>query len=233
MEEKMKQFVVALCLLSAAFRVGASGIRDDIDITGEKARASYAIGMTVGMDLRESGLDMDFAAFVRGFVSAMQDGEEGLIMDGMEAMELVRAAFDLAAERQTQEFRLREELFLAANADLEGMHSTESGLQYMVLVPGDGGTPSAESTVLVHYEGMLTDGTVFDSSRERGFPETIPLDMVIPGWAEAIQLMRVGGTCRFFIPSHLAYGPQGAGQVIPPYSTLVFTIELLDIVTEE
>ncbi|MCL2191011.1 MAG: FKBP-type peptidyl-prolyl cis-trans isomerase [Treponema sp.] len=229
----MKHLALLLCLFLVGLQAQARGIRDDIDMVGERARTSYAFGMTVGLDLRQAGLELDYAAFLEGLMAAMERGEDGLMMDPGEALELVQVAFERAMERQGEELRIQEELFLAANTALPGVRQTESGLQYVVLEQGDGERPSATDTVIVHYEGMLTDGTVFDSSILRGSPEVIPLEMVIPGWTEGIQLMNVGGRIRLYIPSGLAYGARGAGQVIPPFATLVFTIELLGIIDDD
>jgi len=229
----MKLFALALCLLFVGLEAQARGIRDDIDMVGDRARTSYAFGMTVGLDLRQAGLEIDYAAFVEGLMAAMERGEEELLLDRYEAMELVQAAFERAMERRSEELRIMEELFLASNATVPGITQTESGLQYIVIERGDGPRPTAAETVLVHYEGTLIDGTIFDSSHIRGFPEIIPLEMVIPGWIEGIQLMNVGSIYRFYVPSSLAYGAQGVGHVIPPFATLIFTIELLDIVEDE
>jgi FKBP-type peptidyl-prolyl cis-trans isomerase len=228
----MKQTALVFCLFLAGLQAHAMGIREDINMEGDKARTSYAFGMTVGLDLAESGLELDYAAFAEGLVTSMQ--ENGVtMMDKDEAMDIVQAAFSAAAQKQAEDLQKAEELFLAENAGKEGVTVTQSGLQYVVLEKGSGPVPAAGDTVSVNYEGTLIDGTVFDSSIERGEPETIPLDMVIPGWSEAIQLMNVGGKYLFYIPSELAYGPQGAGRIIPPFSTLVFTIELLSIVDPE
>jgi FKBP-type peptidyl-prolyl cis-trans isomerase len=121
------------------------------------------------------------------------------------------------------------EAFLKANADKDGVKITASGLQYQVIKEGEGQKPKAEETVKVHYAGTLLDGTEFDSSYKRGEPTTFPLNRVIRGWTEGLQLMTVGSKYRFFIPSNLAYGPQGAGQQIGPNSTLIFDVELLAI----
>ena len=228
----MKQFALILCLLLVGLEVQARGIRDDIDMVGEQAQTSYAFGMTVGLDLRQAGLELDFAAFLEGLMTAMEQDESELMMDRYDAMELVQAAFERAMERQAEELRLLEEIFLAVNATADGINQTESGLQYIVLETGDGPRPTATDTVIVHYEGTLTDGTIFDSSHLRGSPEIIPLEMVIPGWTEGIQLMNVGSRIRLYIPSRLAYGARGAGQVIPPFATLIFTIELLGILED-
>ena len=223
----MKHCAIAILLFIAAVTVHAKAIREDIDLADEKARTSYAFGMTVGNDLKQAKLELDYAAFTEGLKNAME--QEPLLLDQEEALELVQAAFENAMAKQSAELRVKEEEFLAKNALNEGVISTPSGLQYTVIVKGDGPIPSPDDTVRVHYEGALTDGTVFDSSfhLERG--EEIPLDMVIPGWAEGIQLMNVGSKYKIYIPSNLAYGERGAGQIIPAYSTLVFTIELLEI----
>lgn len=227
----MKYFALILCFFLVGLEVQARGIREDVDMVGEKARKSYALGMTVGLDFREGGLELDYAAFVDGFIASMENGEEGLMLDRNEAMELVQAAFAVAMERQTEQLRLAEELFLATNATAEGVIQTESGLQYIVLEQGSGPRPVATDSVIVNYEGSFVDGTVFDSSEGRD-PEAIPLPMVIQGWVEGIQLMNVGSKYVFFIPSGLAYGSRG-DQFIPPYSTLIFTIELLEIVATD
>jgi FKBP-type peptidyl-prolyl cis-trans isomerase len=227
----MKRIIISLGLCLVALTVQANGIREDVEITGEKARTSYAFGMTVGGDLKQAGLEIDYTAFTEGLRAAMEHGLT--IMDKDEALEIVQEAFESAVRKQAEELQEREAIFLAENASQPGVYSTESGLQYIILEEGNGPKPAANDTVLVHYEGSLLNGTVFDSSYERDEPEEIPLDMVIPGWAEGIMLMNVGSKHRIFLPSSLAYGGRGAGQIIPPYSTLVFIVELLDIVTVE
>ena len=227
----MKRIIITLGLCLVALTVQANGIREDVEITGEKARTSYAFGMTVGGDLKQAGLEIDYTAFTEGLRAAMEHGLT--IMDKDEALEIVQEAFESAVRKQAEELQEREAIFLAENASQPGVYSTESGLQYIILEEGNGPKPAANDTVLVHYEGSLINGTVFDSSYERDEPEEIPLDMVIPGWAEGIMLMNVGSKHRIFLPSSLAYGGRGAGQIIPPYSTLVFIVELLDIVTVE
>jgi len=225
----MKKFIFVCGLLLLALTVQAKGIREDLNFTGEKARTSYAFGMTVGGDLQQSGLEIDYNAFTAGLRAAMENSQT--IMDRDEALEMVQDAFENAMRKQAAELREKEDAFLAENAAQPGIQVTESGLQYIILEEGGGPKPAEDDVVRVHYEGALIDGRVFDSSYERDEPEEIPLDMVIPGWAEGIMLMNVGSKHRIYLPSDLAYGERGAGQVIPPYSTLVFIVELIDIVT--
>ena len=223
----MKRSILVLCLFLAALTLQANGIREDVDYTGEKARTSYAFGMTVGGDLKQTGLEMDYTAFMEGMRAAME--QEQTVMDRDEALEIVQNAFESVMRKQSAELQAKEDAFLAENASRPGINVTKSGLQYEVVSKGNGPQPTMNDVVRVHYEGALTNGTVFDSSYTRGEPEEIPLNMVIPGWAEGITLMSVGSKYRLYIPSSMAYGERGAGQIIPPFSTLIFTVELLDI----
>jgi FKBP-type peptidyl-prolyl cis-trans isomerase len=143
-------------------------------------------------------------------------------------VQIVQAAFQAAMEKNNEKNRAAEAFFLAENGARPEVSTTASGLQYEVLTEGDGEKPGPHDTVLVHYEGSLIDETVFDSSYD-GDQAQIPLDQVIPGWAEGIQLMNAGSKYKLYIPSNLAYGGNGAGQVIPPYSTLIFTVELFGV----
>jgi FKBP-type peptidyl-prolyl cis-trans isomerase len=221
---------VILLFLITVITANAKAIREDVNLADEKAKISYAFGMTVGSDLKQSGLEMDYSAFTEGLKNAME--QEPTLLDQDDALEIVQAAFENAMMKQAALLREKEEDFLSKNAQNEAVISNPSRLQYMVLVEGGGPKPSSDDIVRVHYEGALVDGTVFDSSYNTENGEEIPLDMVIPGWAEGIQLMNVGSKYRIYIPSHLAYGERGAGQIIPPYSTLIFTIELLEIISK-
>jgi FKBP-type peptidyl-prolyl cis-trans isomerase len=227
----MKRAILCLCLFIITATVYAGAIRDEVNFAGEKARTSYAFGMIVGDDLRQNGIELDNSAFMEGLKLAMEGKQT--ILDKSEALDMVQDAFDNALRKQSAELRIKEELFLALNADRPSITTTASGLQYEVLVEGSGPKPAAHDLVLVHYTGTFTDGTVFDSSYDRGGPEEIPLNMVIPGWTEGIQLMNVGSKYCLYIPSSLAYGEFGAGQVIPPYSTLIFTVDLFEILQED
>lgn len=227
----MKKITITLCLLMFALTVQAKGIREEVNFTGGKARTSYAFGMAVGGDLRDTGLEIDYHAFVEGLKSAMEQGQT--IMDRNEALEIVQNAFEEAIMKRAAELQLQEEMFLAENAAQPGVCTTESGLQYIVIEEGTGPKPAEGDTVLVHYEGTLADGTIFDSSYQRGNPEEFSLSMVIPGWVEGIMLMNVGSKYRIFLPSRLAFGERGAGQSIPPFSTLIFQLELLEIIVAD
>jgi FKBP-type peptidyl-prolyl cis-trans isomerase len=208
----------------------AKGIQEELRLADEKARLSYALGLVIGADLQPAGLDLDYAAFAEGLKTAIEKGEAPFSQD--EAMEIVQTALQVAMEKRAEENRVKEAQFLSENSARPEVRTTTSGLQYEVLVEGEGEKPGPADMVRVDYEGSLTDGTVFDSSYSRGQSEDIPLDQVIPGWAEGLTLMGVGSKYRLYIPSSLAYGETGAGLLIPPYSTIVFTVELLEIIKE-
>ncbi len=199
-------------------------------------RISYALGLSMGNNFRASGIEtINVADFADG-VAAVFSGKD-LKMTYDEAKEEIRKYFTAMQERQQAEAakvgeqnRKLGEAYLADNAKRPGIVTTASGLQYEVLTQGDGPVPAATDQVKVHYTGRLIDGTVFDSSVERGEPATFGVTQVIPGWVEALRLMPVGSKWRLHIPSALAYGPNGAGGVIGPDATLIFDVELLEIV---
>jgi FKBP-type peptidyl-prolyl cis-trans isomerase len=224
----MKKLIFGLCLFMAALTVYGKGIVEEVNLADERAKTSLAFGLVIGSDLKQTGLEFDYAAFAEGLKLAVEDGEAPYTTE--EAIGIVQAAFQKAMAKQNEENKQKELAFLVENGNRDGVLVSESGLQYEVLVEGSGERPGETDTVRVHYEGALADGTVFDSSYERGESAEIPLDQVIPGWSEGIQLMSVGSTYRLYIPSSLAYGEQGAAQIIPPYATLVFKVELLEIV---
>jgi len=196
-------------------------------------KAGYSIGVNIGGTLSGQGLaeDLDIGALLMG----VQDGISGQLKLSEE--ELMAAIQEFSAQQQAkEEARMAAQAeegvaFLAGNATQPGVTTTASGLQYQVITSATdaaAASPAATDTVSVHYHGTFIDGTVFDSSVERGEPISFPLNGVIPGWTEGVQLMKVGDKFRFFIPSDLGYGPQGAGP-IPPNSTLIFDVELLGI----
>ena len=199
-------------------------------------KLSYGLGLGIGQQLAQmniEGLNIDdFAAAIRDVLSGSE-----LKVDHREAQRIVQDYFQkqeqkLNAEREEKgkQAKLAGERFLAENARKEGVVVTKSGLQYTVLREGKGRQPKATDSVRCHYEGFLIDGTVFDSSVQRGEPATFGLQQVIAGWTEGLQLMKEGAKYRFFIPYLLGYGPSGAGQSIPPYATLIFDVELLNVV---
>lgn len=202
----------------------------------ELNRISYALGLSMGNNFRSSGIDqIDVADFADG-VAAVFSGEKPR-MSYDEAKEEIRKYFTAMEEKQR---KAAEEMgkvnreagasFLAENTKRPEVKTTDSGLQYEVVTEGNGPRPERGDQVKVHYTGRLIDGTVFDSSVERGEPATFGVTQVIPGWVEALQLMKAGSKWRLFIPSALAYGPQGAGGVIGPDATLIFDVELLEVI---
>ncbi len=199
-------------------------------------KLSYALGMSMGHNFKGSGIKtIDSKDFAAG-VAAVYDGTKPE-MTYDEAKRIVQEYFTkLEAEMQAEAAKAGEvnlkngEAFLAENAKREGIKFTASGLQYEVLAEGNGDSPKASDNVEVHYTGKLIDGTVFDSSVERGVPASFGVTQVIPGWVEALQLMKEGDKWRLYIPSNLAYGPNGAGGVIGPNMTLIFDVELLRVI---
>ncbi|GAB6069655.1 FKBP-type peptidyl-prolyl cis-trans isomerase [Thiomicrorhabdus hydrogeniphila] len=193
---------------------------------------SYGIGRQMGDQLASDPFDgVNASAVAAGLLDALQ-GTASPIDDATfgKAFQEINEIMQAQQAEKSQATAADGEAFLAENAKKDGIFITESGLQYEILTEGNGDKPSAESTVSTHYHGMLIDGTVFDSSVERGEPTQFPVNRVIPGWTEALQLMPTGSKWRLYIPQNLAYGAQGSGGKIPPYSALVFDVELLEIV---
>jgi FKBP-type peptidyl-prolyl cis-trans isomerase len=225
-----KRTIFSAVLLS--FVVVAAWPEGKVDKRNEpKADVSYAVGMVLGYDLRETGITIDYDHFGDGLRAAMEG--EGMKLSLDEAMELIQAAFFAIQQVKMAEDLEKGRAFLKDNAARDGVRVTESGLQYLVLEEGDGELPGETDVVRVHYEGRLIDGTVFDSSLARGVPADIPLDAVISGWAEGLQLMNIGSRYRLYVPSELGYGEWGAGDFVPPNSVLIFDIQLLEIVRED
>lgn len=202
----------------------------------EKEQASYMVGMSVGKSLEPIKDEIDVDTLVKAMKTTMSGGK-ALLTD--EQAQQVAQAFEQRlqakkaseAEAAAKKNASEGEAFLAANAKKPGVETTASGLQYQVLTEGKGAKPAADAMVKVHYKGELLDGTQFDSSYERGEPAVFSLQQVAPGWAEGVQLMPVGSKYKLWIPSKLGYGEQGTpGGPIPPNATLVFEVELLDIV---
>jgi len=198
-------------------------------LTGELDRFSYALGMSVASNLIRSGVKKINPDL---FLQAINDTFTGEMPKMMpEEANKILEEFMQKANQGAAKNNLEEGLkFLAENKSETGVTELPSGLQYKILEEGDGELPSTDSEVKCHYHGTLIDGTVFDSSVERGEPAVFPVNAVIPGWVEALQMMPEGSKWRLFVPPELAYGEQGAGGVIGPNSTLVFDVELLEIV---
>lgn len=192
-------------------------------------KLSYAWGIAMGQQLKAMGVkEIDSASFKDGVKVAFDGGTPEIPME--EAQKLINDYLNDLQAKAEAKAREAGEKFLAENKVKEGVKETASGLQYTVLKEGEGATPTAEDEVTVHYTGKLLDGTVFDSSVNRGEPATFPLNRVIPGWTEGVQLMKEGAKYMFFIPSDLAYGPQGIPNAIPPHSTLIFEVELIKVI---
>lgn len=190
---------------------------------------SYAWGLAMGSQLRGMGVEnLEFNDFDEAVHAAFK-GEEPK-MTPEEAQKIIQEYLQELTAKKTAEIKAVGEKFLEENKKNENVKTTPSGLQYVVEKEGEGAQPSAEDEVTVHYTGKLIDGTVFDSSVSRGEPATFPLNRVIPGWTEGVQLMKEGGKYTFYIPSDLAYGPQGVPNAIPPHSTLIFEVELIKVV---
>ncbi|MBI4463519.1 MAG: FKBP-type peptidyl-prolyl cis-trans isomerase [Acidobacteria bacterium] len=216
--------------------VGVAAAQDAPALESQKEKQSYALGMTVGTNLQKQSVEVDLDLYIQGLQAAFS-GSQTLLTD-----EEARVAVnDLQNELKQKQNALRSEIpmknkkdgeaFLAENKDTEGVVTLESGLQYKMLEAGYGPKPTLADTVVAHYRGTLLDGTEFDSSYKRGQPASFPVNKVIKGWSEALQLMPIGSKWQLFIPSNLAYGARGAGRgsTIGPNSTLVFEVELLSI----
>lgn len=203
------------------------------ELKTDEQKLGYIIGMDIGKSLKQQGTDVDLDTMIEA-IRATYNGEALALTDDEAAAirkEYVekRQAEQAAEAKAVGDSNLAEGLkFLAENKTKEGVITTESGLQYKVITMGDGAKPNAENTVKVHYRGTLLDGTEFDSSYARNEPISFGLNRVIPGWTEGVQLMPVGSKFMFYIAPNLAYGENGGGP-IPPNSTLIFEVELLDI----
>ena len=201
----------------------------------ELDRISYALGLSMGNNFRASGIQsINVEDFADGVASVFYGSEPKMTYDEAKA-EIQKYFTELEAKQQAEAAKQGEinaqagKDYLEKNGQRAEVHTTPSGLQYEIIKEGDGPIPTANDRVKVHYTGTLIDGTVFDSSVERGVPANFGVTQVIPGWVEALQLMKAGSKWRLHIPSQLAYGPQGAGGIIGPNSTLICDVELLKV----
>ena len=206
-----------------------------MELKTQKDKASYSIGVSIGKNLKDQKVDITTDILVKGLLDAYTGAKTQLTEKEMgdvltQFQQEIMAKAQEEAAKKGGENKTKGEKFLADNKNKPGVKSTPSGLQYSVITEGTGPKPTASSTVKVHYTGKLIDGTTFDSSVDRGEPVEFPLNGVIKGWTEGVQLMSKGSKYKFYIPAELAYGDRGAGNAIGPNETLVFEVELLDIV---
>lgn len=194
-------------------------------------QASYGIGRQMGEQLAANPFEgLDVAAVQAGLADAIQGKESAVSMQDLQiAFTEINRRLQQAQEAAAAAATAEGDAFLAENAKREGVFTTNSGLQYEIIAEGNGAKPALSDTVRTHYHGSFINGDVFDSSVVRGEPAEFPVSGVIAGWTEALQMMPAGSKWKLYVPHHLAYGERGAGASIPPYSTLVFEVELLDV----
>ena len=227
--------IVGLAIVMIAAQASAG---KKVKIKTEKDKISYSIGVNIGNNLKKQSIEAKADVIAQGIKDALS-GKKTLMTE--QEMKATMAAFnkDMQAKQQKKMKELggrntkEGAAFLAKNKKKKGVKTKKSGLQYKVIKKGKGKKPAASDTVEVHYRGTLIDGTEFDSSHKRGKPATFQVNRVVPGWTEALQLMKVGSKWQLFIPSNLAYGPRGAGGKIGPNATLIFEVELLSIKAAE
>lgn len=204
---------------------------ESVKLESVEAQGGYGIGLQIGQQLLSSGLDVEPEAVVKGIFDVLNQNPPALDLNVVsKALQELSQSAEAAQAEAFKALEAEGKAFLAENKKHASVKETESGLQYEVLTEGTGKVPAKTDKVRVHYTGSLIDGTVFDSSVQRGTPAEFPVTGVIAGWVEALQMMPVGSKWRLTIPHELAYGERGAGASIPPFSTLIFEVELLDIV---
>ncbi|HCH32572.1 MAG TPA: peptidylprolyl isomerase [Oceanospirillaceae bacterium] len=219
--------MISRLAVTSAIGLAATPAAAEIDLDNAEQKVSYSLGTLVAGQLANDFDNLNLEAFVEGF-NASYLGQKTLV-NQQEAVAAVQAYQQKAASAKFEGALNDSEAYLAENAQNEGVQVTKTGLQYQILSQGEGEMPAATDTVTVHYHGTTMDGQVFDSSVERGEPAQFPLNGVIAGWTEGVQLMRVGSKFKFFIHPDLAYGTQGAGQMIGPNDALIFEVELIKI----
>lgn len=229
----MRSYLAVMVALLLAGAAPAQGGKEDPFKTDDQ-KASYALGMSLGGNMVRQGFEVEFDAFFRGFRDAMEQNQS--LLDDQEIRDALIGFRARTQEKREREFIAKNEknekegaAFLAANRKKKNVVTTASGLQYKVIRAGQGKSPTASDTVVTHYKGTLIDGTVFDSSYQRGEPASFQTSGVIRGWTEALLLMKIGSKWELYIPPELAYGVRGSLPAIGPNATLIFEIELLEI----
>lgn len=219
----------AIATLAVVSMACTEGKKTDMELNTEVDKFSYALGMDLGSNVANEKIDsLNIEAMILGMEDVLREKEAKFTVT--ESQSIVREYLIGLQQAKAEQEKKAADSFFAENGQKEGMITTTSGLQYEVLTPGTGATPTAEDVVKVHYTGTLLDGTKFDSSVDRGEPAQFKVGGVIPGWTEALQLMKVGAKYKLYIPSDLAYGQRGAGALIKPGATLIFEVELLDVI---
>jgi len=219
---------IALALSGTVLAAEAPALKEG------KEKLGYSIGMDIGSTLKRQGVELDVDSLTKGLKDSYTGGKTLLTEEESrtEIQEFQKKMMEKQAEAmrlQAEKNKAEGEKFLAENGKKEGVKTLPSGLQYKVITPGTGKTPKATDTVTTHYRGTLIDGTEFDSSYKRGEPVSFPVSGVIPGWTEALQLMKEGAKWQLFLPSSLAYGERGVGRDIGPNATLIFDVELISV----
>lgn len=227
----MNKHIHKIVILAACCTLATASLAADKKLSTQKEKFSYALGVQIGGNMKQQGITEVDAKIIGAAIADVMKGDklqlsteemQGALTAYKNEMEKKQAAEASVAKEKGDKFR-------AENKKRKGVKATESGIQYEILTEGKGEKPKATDKVTVHYHGTLTDGTVFDSSVKRGEPATFPLNGVIKGWTEVVQLMPVGSKWKVVIPPELAYGERGAGGAIGPNETLIFEIELLSI----
>ncbi len=215
---KLQLTVIACVMLMTTSAMAA----DKLELKNQKDKLGYAIGLDLGKNLKKNAVDVDLNVLVQGIKDGFSGGQ-ALLTD-----EQVRETYAVFQQERIQKSKQEGDAFLAANKKKDGVITLKSGLQYKIIKHGSGKTPKATDSVTVNYRGTLIDGTEFDSSYRRNQPATFTVNGVIPGWTEALQLMKEGATWQLYIPSNLAYGERGAPS-IPPNSVLIFDVDLISV----
>ena len=228
----IRKAFLAVPVLGLAY--GICSASEPVELKTENDKINYSVGYRLGSDFQRQGVEMNSAIVQKGIDDATGGGEALMTEEEMRTVMMTMATRIKAEQMEKMKKQGAEnvkagEAFLAENAGKEGVKTTDSGLQYKVITAGEGKSPQKSDKVTVHYRGTLIDGTEFDSSYSRNEPATFGVGQVIPGWTEALQMMKEGDKWEIYIPSKLGYGERGAGAKIPPNSTLIFEVELISV----